>query len=113
MGTQSYSSTEHRYIDCPITDVIQMMGRASRPTIDASSKVTLFCESSKKEFYKKFLYTPFPIESHLDHQLADHLNAEIITKRIETVQDAVDFLTWTFLYRRITQNPNYYNLQGE
>src|SRR6185503_13830102 len=69
-------------------------------------------QGSKKEFYRKFLDDPFPVESHLDHVLADHLNAEIITKRIETVQDAVDYLTWSFLYRRLTQNPNYYNLSG-
>jgi len=112
MGTQFYDGRDHRYVDMPITDVVQMMGRASRPLLDSNGKCVIFCQSSKKEFYKKFLYEPFPVESHLDHYLADHMNAEIITKRVENVQDAVDYLTWSFFYRRITQNPNYYNLQG-
>ena len=73
-------------MDCPITDIVQMMGRASRPLLDSNGTCVIFCQSSKKEFYKKFLYEPFPVESHLDHFLADHMNAEIITKRIENVQ---------------------------
>eukprot|EP01114_Cavostelium_apophysatum_P007654 TRINITY_DN197_c0_g1_i3.p1 TRINITY_DN197_c0_g1~~TRINITY_DN197_c0_g1_i3.p1 ORF type:complete len:2134 (+),score=829.11 TRINITY_DN197_c0_g1_i3:506-6907(+) len=112
MGTQFYDGKEHRYADYPIADILQMMGRACRPKEDAAGKCVLLCFGPKKEFYKKFLYEPLPVESHLNHFLADHMNAEIVTKTIENKQDAVDYLTWTFLYRRLTLNPNYYNLQG-
>ncbi|KAJ3643308.1 hypothetical protein Zmor_026030 [Zophobas morio] len=112
MDTQSYNGKIHSYEDYPITDVLQMIGRANRPLEDDDAKCFLMCQSSKKDFFKKFLSDPLPVESHLDHRLHDHFNAEIVTKTIENKQDAVDYLTWTFLYRRLTQNPNYYNLQG-
>jgi len=70
------------------------------------------CHSARKEFYKKFLFEALPVESHLDIFLADHLNTEVFSTTVNDTQDAIDFLTWTLLYRRLTQNPNYYNLQG-
>ena len=70
------------------------------------------CSQAKKAYYSKFLHESFPVESHLDHFLHDHFNAEIVTRTIETKQDAVDYLTWTYYYRRLTRNPNYYNLTG-
>lgn len=112
MDTQYYEGKIHAYVDYPITDILQMVGKANRPLVDDVGKAVILCQGSKKEFFKKFLYEPLPIESHLDHCLHDHFNAEVVTKTIENKQDAVDYLTWTFLYRRMTQNPNYYNLQG-
>ena len=112
MDTQFYSGKHHAYHDYPLTDVMQMVGFAGRAGVDADAKCLLLCQNSKKDAFKKFLYEPLPVESHLDHYLHDHFNAEIVTKTIENKQDAVDYLTWTLIYRRMTQNPNYYGLQG-
>lgn len=89
-----------------------MMGYASRPGVDDNGRCVLGCHTSRREYLKKFLFEPLPVESHLDHFLHDHMNAEITTKTIENKQEAVDYLTWTLFYRRLPQNPNYYNLHG-
>ncbi|KAJ0087179.1 hypothetical protein Patl1_09317 [Pistacia atlantica] len=112
MGTQYYDGQENAHTDYPVTDLLQMMGHASRPLLDNSGKCVILCHAPRKEYYKKFLYEAFPVESHLHHFLHDNFNAEVVAKVIENKQDAVDYLTWTFMYRRLTQNPNYYNLQG-
>ncbi|KAF7323081.1 hypothetical protein HMN09_00088200 [Mycena chlorophos] len=113
MGVQSYEGREHRYIDYPVMDVLQMMGRACRPMEDERSRCVLMCQQTRKDFYKKFLAEGLPIESHLPtHYLHDYFLAEIAVKTIENKQDAMDILTWTYFYRRMTQNPNYYNLHN-
>jgi pre-mRNA-splicing helicase BRR2 len=112
MGTETYDGRDRRYVDYPISDLLHMMGKASRQEIDSCGRCVILCHTPKKERLKKLLYDPLPIESHLDHYLHDHFNSEIVTKTIGSMQDAVDYITWTFLYRRLTKNPNYYNLQG-
>ncbi|KAF8631115.1 hypothetical protein AX17_005160 [Amanita inopinata Kibby_2008] len=113
MGVQFYEGKEHRYIDYPVMDVLQMMGRACRPMEDERSRCVLMCQQTRKDFYKKFLAEGLPIESHLPtHMLHDYFLAEIAVKTIENKQDAMDILTWTYFYRRMTQNPNYYNLHN-
>ena len=94
-----------------------MEGCASA-TLEASDgtslapKCLLMCYTPRKEFFVKFLREPLPVESDLAENLHDALNAEIVVGTITSKQEAVDWMTWTFLYRRLGPNPNFYNLGG-
>jgi pre-mRNA-splicing helicase BRR2 len=111
MGTQYYEGSQHRYRDYLLSDVLQMLGRACRPADDERSRAVLMTPATKKEYYKKFINEALPIESYLQLWLHDAFVTEVSTKTIENKQDAVDWLTWTFFYRRLVQNPSFYGLQ--
>ncbi|KAL5544599.1 hypothetical protein UlMin_008383 [Ulmus minor] len=110
-GTEYYDGKTKRYVDFPITDILQMMGRAGRPQFDQHGKAVILVHEPKKSFYKKFLYEPFPVESSLKEQLHEHINAEIVSGTICHKEDAVHYLTWTYLFRRLMINPAYYGLE--
>ncbi|KAK4887058.1 hypothetical protein RN001_003329 [Aquatica leii] len=109
-GTEYFDGKTKRYIDMPITDILQMMGRAGRPQYDTSGVACVFVQDIKKNFYKKFLYEPFPIESNLMQVLPDHINAEIASGTISTKDQLMEYMTWTYLYRRLLENPSYYKV---
>ncbi|PHT28564.1 U5 small nuclear ribonucleoprotein kDa helicase [Capsicum baccatum] len=111
MGTQYHDGRENVHSDYPVSNLLQMMGHAGRPLVDRSGKCIILCHEPRKDYYK-FLCEAFPVESHLQHYLHDNFNSEMVAGVIQNKQDAIDYLTWTFMYRRLTQNPNYYNLQG-
>jgi activating signal cointegrator complex subunit 3 len=51
-GTEYYDGKKSRYVDYPLTDVLQMIGRAGRPGFDTEGRAVVLVESSKKNFYK-------------------------------------------------------------
>jgi len=108
-GTEFFDPQLKRYVDFPITDVLQMMGRAGRPQFDDHAVSVVMVHEPKKNFYRRFLYEPFPVESSLHEQLTDHINAEICAKTITNKDEAVDYVTWTYFFRRLTANPAYYD----
>lgn len=110
-GTEYYDGKEKRYVEFPITDLLQMMGRAGRPQFDQHGKAVILVHEPMKSYYKKFLYDPFPVESSLRDRLHDHINAEIVSGTICHKEDAVHYLTWTYLFRRLGENPAYYGLE--
>lgn len=44
-------------------------------------------------------------------QLHNHLNAEISMGSIHNLADCVEYLSWTFFFRRLIMNPSYYKLK--
>lgn len=110
MGTQYFEGREHRYVDYPLSELLQMFGKATRPLEDKSSKGILMLPAVKREYYKKFLSEALPVESHLQVYLHDAFVSEISTKMIESADDAINWTTFTFFYRRLLANPSYYSL---
>lgn len=109
-GTQYFDAKLEGYKDMDLTDVLQMLGRAGRPQFDTSGIARIFTQDAKKAFYKHFLHTGFPVESSLHKVFDNHLGAEVSAGTITTKQDALDYLTWTFFFRRLHKNPTYYGL---
>lgn len=112
LDTCFYDGKDHRYVDYPIVDLLEMIGFASRGGKYASGKAVVMTHISKKDYLNKFLFEPLPVESTLHLHLADVLNAAVTSRTVASMQDAIEWLTWFFFYRRLPQNPNFYSLDG-
>ena len=104
MGTQFYEGHEHRFVDYPLADMVHIL--------HSSPECHLFCPTRMRSFYTRVLFEPLPLESQLDQHLYDLFNSEIAARTITSKQDAVEWVTWSFMYRRLTANPSYYNMTG-
>lgn len=94
------------------TDMTRMIYGTRSSSLLKKTSVVVLTSQALKEHYKNYLLEPYPIESQLPRWLPDHLNSEITSGVVESKQDAVDYLTWTFFYRRLPQNPSYYGMGG-
>jgi activating signal cointegrator complex subunit 3 len=109
-GTEFFDPKLKAYVDMPISDILQMIGRAGRPQYNDKGYACVYVEKTKKNFYRKYLNDPFPIESEFLSQILEHLNAEIASGTVANKQQCVDYLTWTYFFRRLVRNPLYYGL---
>ena len=109
-GTEFFDPKVKAYVDMPISDILQMIGRAGRPQYNDKGYACVYVEKTKKNFYRKYLNDPFPIESEFLSQILEHLNAEVASGTVANKQQCVDYLTWTYFFRRLVRNPLYYGL---
>lgn len=103
-GTEIYDSKHGTYIDLSILDVLQIFGRAGRPQFDTSGHAVIITTHNKLSHYLSLLTNQIPIESSFITYLADNLNAEIALGTISNVEEAVEWLSYTYLFVRMKLN---------
>lgn len=106
LSTQFYEGKEHRYISYPIGELLEMIGSVKDD--ENSATVTIFTNTTSKDYYKKFVTEPLPLESHLNIFLHDSLINEITTRVVTSRQSCVEWLSYSYFYRRLQLNPSFY-----
>jgi ATP-dependent DNA helicase HFM1/MER3 len=94
-------------------EVMQMLGRAGRPQFDKSAVAVILTRLQKQPHYEKMVSAQEVLESCLHRNLIDHVNAEIGLGTITNVSTAKRWLSGTFLYVRLKENPEHYKIDGD
>ena len=107
-GTQMYSPEKSAWVELSPQDVLQMLGRAGRPQFEKCGEGIIITKASELQYYLSLMNAQLPIESQFIRKLADNMNAEIVMGTITTIEEAVTWLGYTYLYVRLLKNPSLY-----
>nr|KAG5694899.1 hypothetical protein BaRGS_029516 [Batillaria attramentaria] len=121
-GTQLYDAKRGAFVDLGILDVMQIFGRAGRPQYDTFGHGTIITSHDKLSHYLSLMTRQNPIESQFINSLTDNLNAEgrrlaefwglapfeLPLGTVTNIEEAVKWLSYTYLYVRMRINPLVY-----
>ncbi|KAJ0395648.1 hypothetical protein ATCC90586_003056 [Pythium insidiosum] len=108
-GTEFFA--HGRYRSYPLSDLLQMIGRAGRPLLDDKGVACVLVEDAKKNMISRLLYEPLALESCLGDALENHVNAEVASGWVRSRADVLQFLSWSLLFQRVVKNPSFYHHQ--
>jgi antiviral helicase SLH1 len=97
-GTQVYDSSKGAFQDLSVLDVLQIFGRAGRPGYETSGVGYICTSHDKLDHYLYSIMSQHPIESKFIAGTVDSLNAEIALGTIGNVQEAIQWLGYTYLF---------------
>lgn len=111
LGTQFFEGREYRFIDYSANEVLEMLGTVRKSGSGKVGKALVMTSPKMKEYYKKFLAESLPIESFMYFHLHDLFTTEISSSVIQSKQDCVDLIAYTYFYRRLYANPSFYGVK--
>jgi antiviral helicase SLH1 len=97
-GTQVYDSGRGAFMNLSVLDVLQIFGRAGRPGYETSGEGYICTTYDKLDHYLVSIMSQHPIESKFIAGMVDSLNAEIALGTIANVQEAIQWLGYTYLF---------------
>ena len=86
------------------------MGRAGRPQYDTLGEGIIITNQSELQYYLSMNNEQLPIESQMIADLPDQLNAEVVQGTVSNLKEAVNWLSYTYLFIRMKQNPELYGV---
>lgn len=112
-GTQVYDSVKGGFVDLSVLDVTQVFGRAGRPQYEPHGLGYILTTHDKLAHYLTRMCSKTPIESQFGAHLVDNLNAEIsATGTVSNLDEAVQWLSYTYFHVRLRRNPLAYGLNA-
>ncbi|CAK9184306.1 unnamed protein product [Ilex paraguariensis] len=108
--TQIYNPEKGAWTELSSLDVMQMLGRAGRPQYDSYGEGIIITGHGELQYYLSLMNQQLPIESQFVPKLDDQMNAEIVLGTVQNARDACNWLSYTYLYVHMLQNPTLYGL---
>ncbi|SCV72482.1 BQ2448_4019 [Microbotryum intermedium] len=107
--------------DYPLEEIVQMQSLAAPNRSTSSAEFVVLCQAEQAKLYGRYLDQGLPLESSLideddaeGNSLIQIMWSDLAQRQlIRNRQDVVDALSWTFMARRIEDNPSYYNDRGQ
>lgn len=109
-GTQVYDSSQGKFVDLSVLDVLQIFGRAGRPGMESSGEGYICSGIDKMDHYLEAVTAQHPIESKFVEGMVDSLNAEIALGTVTNESEAIQWIGYTYLFVRLRKNPHVYGI---
>ncbi|TPP43658.1 Sec63 Brl domain family protein [Leishmania donovani] len=105
---------EQYIADMPVSEVMQMCGRAGRPGCDTHGVALVLTMQRSVHLYETLTsgaVTLTCVESHLHRHMIEHVNAEVALRTIHSFPSAMEWLKTTFFWIRLRKCPPHYGLE--